>query len=46
MIETRFLMNAFNPQISQITLITMNVGWRLRNLPNFLANDMIAFIAF
>ncbi len=30
----------FNPQISQITQITMNVRWRLRNLPGLIPRSL------
>jgi hypothetical protein len=30
----------FNPQISQITQITKNVRWRLRNLPGLIPRSL------
>jgi hypothetical protein len=31
----------FNPQISQITQITMNVRWRMRNLPGLIPRSLL-----
>jgi len=31
----------FNPQISQITQITMNVGLRMRNLPGLIPRSLL-----
>jgi hypothetical protein len=34
-------LNSVNPQISQITQITMNIWWRLRNLPGLIARSLL-----
>jgi drug/metabolite transporter (DMT)-like permease len=37
----KWVMNCFNPQITQITQISMNVRWRLRNLPGLISRSLL-----